>query len=133
MRQLVALLKDRATSAVAIGARPSVAGDGVDITAWRSGAFTCAQATVLVDGSAAAALTAPGAGTEGVELWGYVLSQWWLIGSLHDGNQINIAGDSQGFAQVLNDLGAFERLAVAATVSAGSATAKFVPMESWSY
>lgn len=132
MRQLVGLLADKVSAAGAIGARPALVTDGVDVSFWRgSTMFTTPQCAVFIDGSVAAALTAPGGGTEGVELWGYALSQWWLIGSLHDGNQINIAGDTQGFAQVLVDLGDFQRLAVAATVGAGAATAKFAPMETW--
>lgn len=136
MRQLVNLLADKVTATTAIGARPALVTDGVDIKFWRSGSGQFPFAAVFIDGTLAAAVSAPGGGLEGVELWGYVLGQWWLIGSLHSGTQINIAGDTQGWSQTLQSLngqtlGDYERLAVAGTVSAGAATAKFAPMETW--
>lgn len=129
MDRRVALLEDKVTATVAIGARPNAAGDGLDITTWRVGAFTPERAVAMIDGSIAAALTAPAAGLDGVEIWGYILGQWWLIGSLNGRQQVNIASDTQGYAEEIADIGACTRLAVAATVSAGAATVKFCPLE----
>ena len=130
MREVISLLKSYVTATVAVGDRPSAASDGVDITTWRLDSSNAPRlAQVFIDGSGAASITSPSDGSIGVELWGYTMGQWWLIAVLNSGNDIPIAGDTQGFAQSVNEIGDFDRLAVAGTVSAGSATAKFAPLE----
>lgn len=134
MRQLVGLLTDKVTNAIAIGARPALAGDGVDISSWKSGGtFLNPLMQVFIDGTGALDLTGPAASTEGVELWGYKLGAWYMFAHLNGGAQIHVAGVGQGYSEVVADLGDFDRLAVAATVSANAATVKFGAMESWTY
>ena len=131
-RSLVALLEEKLVQVAISATRPSSGSDGVDITSWRTGgAFSSPLATVFVDGSQAANVTSPTGGSNGVELWGFRLSQWWLIGYLNNGSAIPVVGDTQGFAQEIDVVGVFDRLAVAGTMSAGSGTAKLVPMEQW--
>lgn len=130
MRQLVGLLKTKITgTANVLATRPSLSTDGIDITTWRSSIMGYPDAIVMFDASVAANIQAPTGGTEGVELWGYIGSAWYLLASLHDGNQINLAGPGQGFSQELHDLASCDRLAVAGTVSAGTVTYKFGPLE----
>ena len=131
-RALVALLEDKLVSVAVAAARPAVAGDGVDITSWRtSGQFSGPLAAIFLDGSQAQTINSPTGGASGVELWGYRLSQWWLIGYLNAGTAIPVVGVDQGFAAEVNVIGIFDRLAVAGTPSAGTTTAKLVPMEQW--
>lgn len=116
---------------IATTVRPAAAGDGVDIKFWRTNnQFSAGMAAVFLSGTAPATVNAP-AGALGAELWGYAMTKWWLAGVLHDGLDIPIIGASQGFMQQLSILGIFERLAVAATVSAGIVTATFVPVEAY--
>lgn len=118
---------------VAVSAtRPILSSDGVSVTHWRAnGAFAPPLAVVFLDGSTAQTITVPTGGSEGVELWGYRLSTWWKIGFLHNAADIVIAGASQGFAQEVNILGVFERLAVAGTPSSGTTQASFAPIDHW--
>ncbi len=130
MREVIELRKGQATSATAIGARPALSTDGVDVTTWRpDGKRSPRLAQVFIAGSTAASITEPSSGTIGVELWGYVLGQWWLLGALNSGNAIPIVSATQGHAETLNEIGDFDRLAVAGTVSAGTATYVFAPLE----
>jgi hypothetical protein len=130
MREVIELRKGMATGATDIGARPAVAADGVDITSWRPDSKRSPRLVqAFIAGSAAASITEPASGTIGVELWGYALSQWWLLGALNDGAAIPIVSATQGFAESLNEIGDFDRLAVAGTVSAGTATYVFAPLE----
>jgi hypothetical protein len=129
MRHTIRLLKNMVTGTHPIGARPTLSTDGVDITAWASGSGQFPDCSVFIDGDQAMNINVPAGGLEGVELWGYQFSQWWLIGSLHDGAVIRIAADGQGFSQELQDLGDFDRLYVSGTPSIGTATAKFCPKE----
>lgn len=142
MRQLVAPQFDKAVAMAAnIGARPALATDGADVTAWYSSNASGPFAMVLLDGSVAANLTAPAGGGNAVELWGLfpfatgaiVISgvnyQWFKIGVLNQGNLIAVVDDSHGYAEEFKHVGVARRLAVAATVSAGNATATFVPLE----
>jgi hypothetical protein len=131
MNRLIAPLWELLTLGAVVGARPSAAGDGVDIAAWRKSAYTPELAVVLLDGTLAAGLTAPGGGADGVELWGYVNSLWKFMGSLKSGGQINIIGATQGYAEEVQHVGIATRLAIAATVSAGVVTATFAPLELW--
>lgn len=118
---------------VAVSAtRPSAAGDGEDITTWRMPeGFAPALAALLLDGSEALTLESPTGGAEGPELWGYRLEKWWRLGVLNNGADIAIAGAGQGFATEIAVIGAFERLAVVGTPTAGSATAYLIPLQEW--
>lgn len=128
MHQLASLLSHLATGTAVVGARPAAAGDGVDITAWRSGSYAPRVAMVLIDGDQALDIAALG-GSAGVELWGLILAKWKLIGFLHASATIPIVDATHGYAEELDDLGAFTRLAIAGTPSIGAATYGFVPME----
>lgn len=113
--------------------RPNLASHGVDITSWRdNGRFASALAGIFLEGSAAQTLSSPTGGTRGVELWGYVRERWWLVGAINNGDTVEIAGATQGFVQEMNVIGVFERLAVAATASVGTTTARFFPIDQWS-
>lgn len=130
MREVIELLKGKATAGLTIGARPALITDGVDITTWRPDSKRSPRLVqMFISGTGAASITEPASGTIGVELWGYTLGQWWLIGALNSGAAIPIVGATQGFAQSLNEIGDFDRLAVAGTVSAGTATVVFAPLE----
>lgn len=131
MTNLVAPLWEKITAASAIGARPTLVTHGADITPWRKSLFTPPDAVVLIDGSVAADLTSPAGGTEGVELWGYIRSLWKFLGVLKAGGTIHIVSATQGHAEQVTDVGLADRLAIAATVSAGASTATFAPLESW--
>jgi hypothetical protein len=131
-RNLVALLESKLVQHTISATRPSGPSDGVDVTPWRTnGQFAGELAVVFIDGDQALSVSSPTGGSAGVELWGYRLSQWWLIGYLNDGTQISITGAAQGFAQQANVIGAFDRLAVAGTPSVGTVLAKFVPLDQW--
>ncbi len=121
-------------ASVAVSAtRPTSALHGVDVMHWRAnGVFAPVLACLFLDGTLAATLTSPTDGTSGVELWGYRLSQWWRLGYINDSVDVELAGNLQGFAQQLDVIGVFERLCIAGTVSAGAATAKLAPIDSWS-
>jgi hypothetical protein len=130
-RNLVSLVESKLVVTNVMAAAPTVVGDGVDITSWRSaGEFSGAYAMVAVHGSVDAVISAA-AGGQGVEIWGYRLGKWWLISELRDGRDITI-GANKGYAQAVNIIGVFERLAVVGTVSAGVATARLAPIELWS-
>ena len=114
-----------------IAARPALATDGVDITTWRtSSTFTGAMAAVFIAGSTTATVTSPSGGSSGVELWGYRMTKWWLIAELRDGRDISVTSTT-GYSQAVNVIGVYDRLAVAGTVSAGTATAQLAPIEAW--
>jgi hypothetical protein len=126
----VLLLESSLVTVAVAATRPSADGDGVDITGWRlGGGFGPSRAALFLDGSEAQTLTSPTGGADGPELWGYRLSQWWRLGYLNNGADIVIAGASQGFPTEVDVVGIFERLAVAATPSAGTTTAKFAPLQ----
>ncbi len=131
--QTLLAMREQAEVTTAVSAtRPSGGAAGVDVTSWRQNAlFGPPLAAVFLDGSAAQALTSPTGGTSGVELWGYVKSEWWLIGYLNNGTQIDIVGSTQGFAQEMQVMGIFERLAVAATMSTGTCNARLFPIDHW--
>lgn len=138
MRQLVGLIDNKVIGpeSITTNTRPALVSDGIDVTSWHeAGSMTYPQFEVFLDGSAAASLTAPSAGTLGVELWGYKASRsaWYFIQSLNKGTAIPIIGAGQGYAEQVNDVGDFDRLAVACTISAGTLTASFGPLETWTY
>lgn len=131
-RTLLALLDAKLVQHAISADRPTTAVDGQSITSWRvNGAFSMPLAAVMIDGDQALTLSSPTGGTEGVELWGYVLGQWWRIGVLHNGADIPIAGNLQGFVQQIQIIGIFERLCIAGTLSAGNAVAKLAPIDQW--
>jgi hypothetical protein len=128
-RSLVAQLTDRLVQHALTGARPALGADGVDLASWRTGGYGPVEAAVYLDGTAAVSIGAPAGGTLGVELWGFKLGQWWLIGALNGGAAIPIASDTLGATVQINEIGGFDRLFVAWTISAGTGTAQFVPLE----
>lgn len=128
-RSLVAMLSAKMVT-VAVGARPVAALDGVDITPWRvNGIYGTPLAAVMMNGTAAASVTGPSGSGLGAELWGYAQTKWWLIGYLNNGSSVPIVANGQGFAQELDVIGIFDRLAIAGDVSAGAATASLAPMD----
>lgn len=130
-RNVVSLLEHKLVQTTVMAAAPTLAGDGVAITSWRiSGEFSGPYAWVSIYGSAPATITAPAAGGDGVEIYGYRLGMWWLIAELRDGRDTTIS-TTKGYAQAVNIIGIFERLAVVGTVSAGTATVKLAPIEAW--
>lgn len=131
-RSLLAMVAPNLVTVAVTAARPSAAGDGVAVTSWRTnGEFAPRLAAVFLDGSTAQTLASPTGGSEGPELWGYRLSQWWRIGVLNNGADIPIVGASQGFALRVDVVGVFERLHVAATPSAGTCQASLAPIQEW--
>jgi hypothetical protein len=130
---LVAMLEEKLVQVAVTAARPAIGSDGVDVTSWRiNGSFSTPLAALFVDGDRAMTITSPTGGTAGVELWGYRLAQWWLIGILNKGDDIVIAGAAQGYACECDVVGIFESLAIAGTVSAGAAVGKLAPIQTWS-
>ena len=128
-RQLVTQLVHQVVSHQLSGARPAAPTDGIDLASWQSGAYSPTEAQLYLDGTAAASVTAPTGGTAGVELWGFKLGQWWLIGSLRSGAAIPIASDVLGAAERIAGIGGFDRLFLAGTASTGTITARLVPVE----
>lgn len=126
---LIILLESVKVTATVSSTRPSAAGDGVDITTWRQAGWAPTKAALFITGSETASLTSPTGGSDGPELWGYRLEAWHKLGHLNNGSAIEIAGAAQGFATEVNLVGICERLAVAGTASAGTATAKIVPIQ----
>ncbi|MBA2718943.1 MAG: hypothetical protein H0U52_06850 [Chloroflexi bacterium] len=132
MRTLVALLEDKLLAIPVTAARPALITDGSDITSWRTGgAYSPTRAAMFVDGTVAASFDSPTGGASGAELWGYRLSQWWLIGYLNNGTAVPIVGNLQGFSQEIDIIGIFDRLAVAGIPSAGAANVQMAPIEEW--
>lgn len=111
-----------ATVATSALAAPALAGDGADITPMRHGGFGPNRVLVSLDGSAAQIVTT-------AFLWGYRLSQWWKFKALNAGAVITIVGTDQGFAEIVDGAGIFERLAVSGTVSAGTTAQRFERVE----
>lgn len=139
MRQLAGIIKDKIVGpSTAIGARPSLSTDGLDVTSWREGPGTFAPPSfeIFIDGAGASSLAAPATGSLGVELWGYVASRnsWYFLASLNKGVAVPVIGAGQGYAEIATlPLGDHDRLAVAATVTGAAVTASFGPIESWTY
>ena len=129
---LISMIESKLVTATVTAARPSGAGDGVDITSWRwsgIGIGAPAWAALFLDGSEAQTLASPTGGDEGPELWGYAMSQWWRIGVINNGADVAIAGATQGAASRISVIGIFDRLALAATPSVGTCTVKLVPIQ----
>jgi len=129
-RSLVAQLTDKLVEHAITGARPTRSTDGADLVTWKTGgAYGPISVAIYLDGSATATVTSPTGGAIGVELWGFKLGQWWLIDVLNLGAPIAIVSDTLGATEQLDGVGGFDRLFVAGTLSAGNATAMFVPIE----
>lgn len=131
-RNLFTLLEQKVVETAVMAAAPDDANDGADITGWRHVSEFCgALALVHLIGSEATTVAAPTGGGDGVELYGYRLGKWSLISELRDGREITLSA-TKGYAQAVNVIGIFERLAVVGDVSAGTVTAKLGPIEAWS-
>lgn len=131
-QQLLAMREQAEVTTAVSATRPSGGAAGVDITSWRQNAlFGPPLAAIFLDGSTAQNLTSPTGGTKGPEVWGYVKTEWWLIGYLNNGSQIDIVSSSQGFVQEMQVIGVFERLAIAATISSGTTNARLFPIDNW--
>jgi hypothetical protein len=138
-RTLVAVNYGRLVTTQIASARPALSTDGVDITGWRdNGTFAPPLAVMMISGDEGMDLTSPSGGTRGVELYGYSggtggSNKWWLIGYLNDGLDIVLASAVLGYAQEVNVLGVFTRLAVVASGVPGGhiANAQFAPVDHW--
>lgn len=119
--------------AIAGGARPAAAGDGVDISSWHQiyGSYSPQMFTIFVNGSAAATVSSPTGGANGAEVWMYFadLAKWELIGWLNDKNSITVVGANQGWSQNLQFTGIGDKIAVAGTWSAGTPDVQIEPLE----
>lgn len=133
-RFLVGLLAQQLVTVAVSATRPSTGAHGVAVDGWRSaGSFSSPRATAFLTGDQAMTIGSPTGGANGVELWGYNagIGKWFLIGYLNNGSVIPIVGAAQGFAQEVDVIGVFDRIAVAGTPSVGAATAQLAPIESW--
>lgn len=133
--QLAALLGSTLVGPANVGARPAAAGDGIDITSWKSGAFSPRVALVLIDGDQALNINSPAGGANGAEVWGRITvggaSKWKLIGYLNSSAAVPIASATLGYVAELDDLAPFDRLLIAGTPSVGAPTYSFVALETW--
>lgn len=69
-----------------------------------------------------------GADLSSAKLYGYRNSQWYAIGDINGG--VTFSGTAAiGFAQVVQMVGVFDRLAVGGTLSSGTAIVTFEPIE----
>ncbi len=102
-------------------AEPTAASDGADVTGWRPKQTLRTMRAVVYLYGTAATLT-------DVILWGYRRSRWHYLGLLNGGLDIPIASVTKGYAEVVNFVGVFDRLAVSATGGA-SITQEFEPGE----
>jgi hypothetical protein len=131
-RSLVALIEPKLVEFVINPARPSVDADGIDITHWRqNGAYSGPLAFLAFHSTAPCVVSAPDGGSAGPELWLRRLGKWHRVGYINDGTDVEVDGPDRGFAQAMNIIGVFERLYVAGTVSAGVATARVIPIDTW--
>ena len=138
---LVAPLTGMVTAAAAItAARPTLAGDGVDITTWLvAGKFKPSRATFfLIPDGADRTIGAPTGGTAGfVEVWAYRpdrtgTKKWLLCATLpnYGGASIPLINASGGYiAGPISIPAGTERLHVAGTPSAGAPTYHVEPIE----
>lgn len=118
---------NKSTAATAMTAtKPSAAGDGVDVSQWKSGPHAPQAVVVLIDGDATMTVT-------GAELWGYVATsgatKWRVLGKLNNGETITISGANQGHAEEVGHVAMASRLAVVGTEVGGNATYMFAPLD----
>ncbi len=116
-------------AAAVLSARPTVAGDGVDITGWRSpvgGAYSFVNCTGYIQkvGADVTVTKLAASNAQGVEVWGMKAkksgtSYWWLEGVLNGGSDIIVAG-AGGFSFPLVLSTIFDRLAIVGTSSDGA-------------
>jgi hypothetical protein len=133
LRNLVALNEPLLASTAVSATRPTLAANGVSIAGWRINTrFSPRWACVFLDGSIAQTISSPTGGSYGPELWGYIRSQWYLLGYLNNGSDIPIAGSGQGYLQLAHVVGVCDRLAIAGTPSAGTCAVELIPVEDWS-
>lgn len=133
-RNLVTMNANLLVTTQVSATRPSISTDGVDITNWRTTSpYAPPLAALMLVGTAAANVSSPTGGSNGAEVWGYVTAQseWFLIGYLNSQTAVPIVGSAQGYAQEIDVIGIFDRLAVAGTVSAGTVTAKLAPIDTY--
>lgn len=107
---------------IAAGNLPAVVDgtSGVDISSWSGlNTFFPTRAVVYLYGTAAT-LTA-------ATLYGYRHGRWHAIGLLNGGEDITIGSTTIGFAQAVDIIGVFSRLAVVAG-GAASITQQFEPL-----
>jgi hypothetical protein len=135
-RNLNAISTSLLLSEVVPTARPSTVADGVSLDTWKTNSeFAPTGAMVLIDGAGTTTLDHPTGGANGAELWGYLagaVNQWFRIGYLNDGTAVDIASDTQGYAQQFGEAAIFDRLCVCGTPGSGAVTARFIPIETWS-
>jgi hypothetical protein len=106
-----------ATSATA----PSASTDGVANTFLEGGTNTGPRVVELtIDGSTNITFS-------GVQLCGWDGSKWRIIRDVRDGKDVTLTA-TLGYAERLVDIGGFTRFALVGTISAGTVTAKLVPI-----
>jgi len=105
----------KAASALAV---PTVAADGVDVTAWTSSSGY-ARAHLRLSGTAANLTDAL--------LWGY-LDRWDLLGILYGGRVIPILA-GRGYAEIITWATIYTHLAVSATGTDLAIAQEFTPLE----
>lgn len=117
----LAVTVENAQSALPV---PATGSDGADITTIRSSGFATRDGEILIDGSTGITLSGV------VKLYGYVTSRarWYLVATLNDAADIALTA-AVGYGQRVFDVGTYDRLALAATVSAGTVTVAYVPIE----
>lgn len=114
-----------------VAARPTAADDGVSVASWLlGGAYSTRLAVVEVDGSAAMTIGSPTGGTKGAEVWVQNRNlKWRRVGYLNDGDDVDIASATQGYASELNLVGLYSRVAIVGTPAGGTAIAHLIPVE----
>ncbi len=117
-----------------VGARPTLATHGVDITTWQSGSFMPRVAVVQFTGTALATISPIDAALIplGAELWGLLAGEWCFVGPVQMyGGNIVVLDATRGYVVEINDPSPFTRLAIAGSVAGGPASYAFIPMETW--
>lgn len=113
-----------------VGARPTLATDGVSIAPWTVSGSAPNVAVLFLDGTVACTVGAPATGLNGVELYGYAAgrAKWCWIPFIHNGADVPIFSALQSWCQEVDKLGIYSRLAVAGIATAGVVTATFIPL-----
>jgi hypothetical protein len=138
---VAAPLSQLVTAQTAItAARPTIAGDGVDINTWiLAGKFRPTKATLhLQPDGADRTISNPTGGTAGIiELWGYKpdrtggAKKWYLMGTIptYSGATLPLITASGGYATMIEIPPGVERVHVAGTPSGGAPTFYVEPLE----
>lgn len=113
-----------------VGARPTLATDGVSIAPWTVSGSAPNVAVLFLDGTLPCTVGVPVGGFNGVELYGYAAARakWCWIPFIHNGADVPIFSALQSFCQEVDKLGVYSRLAVAGIPTAGIVTATFIPL-----